>query len=759
MSQSACQREEKLTNAGSSLSSSARLRMEARLAEANLERIRKEEELNLQSLALIAEQELKKIESKRTLLRAEAEVDAAHIRADAASTCEEDRSSFTTPAPPLSANTKVGDYLESLVVAVPTDNGKNEAPTLAQAPMEPYLRHGSLLNPSLAEMEENLPTQEKVYQPTILNSCSMPLALTTEETALRPPPGLPFPTAFDGFVAPAPTSDSLFPFERYGHLYTPVTSRIASECQSAAVRGATTNSVEQQLNPVILAGAGHQYPSPAVISQSVRHEQSLPRLTSATSGAAPACGPAAPATMAPAYGPAAPATTAPAYGPAAPPTMAPAYGPATSATATPAFGPATLFNSFGRQHQHREIGLGDPFTMEGNRRRNDTGNVGSQSSGEFCSLNDVAKLLVRCKGSAPTSVMAKFDGNSLNYHKFIQQVEDRILSIYRDCDPGHALHFLLESTTGRAHRLISSCVMFSPERGLKEALDLLYKTFGSPQVSVQVFIDSVCNGDTISNTEISLENFYSDLVNCKIGLEASGAQNILNAVSTAEKVFMRFPHNLRESFAKMALERGFEVDVVPFDLFIEFVEQRRRLLCSRFGRLLLPPRGKSTPPTKFGQKTQTNLIHSNSGRDTPQVNVKLVPKGDELAACRCCDARNNLIFRCEVFSQKPTAERLQLVRQKRLCFNCLKGSHVVKDCPSKARCRECAGKHHSLLHSPASNTERKEEPGKRGSTITTSTSAVTSVSARSGTAGTRLQVIPVCVINNVTGVCKRRFAF
>ena len=101
----------------------------------------------------------------------------------------------------------------------------------------------------------------------------MPLALTTEETALRRPPGLPFPTAFYGFVAPAPTSDSLFPFERYGLLYTPVTSRIASECQSAAVRGATTNSVEQQLNPVILAGAGHQYSSPAVISQSVRHEQ------------------------------------------------------------------------------------------------------------------------------------------------------------------------------------------------------------------------------------------------------------------------------------------------------------------------------------------------------------------------------------------------------------------------------------------------------------------------------------------------------
>ena len=88
------------------------------MAEANFERIRKEEELNLQSLALIAEQELKKIESKRTLLKAE--VYAAHIRADAVSTCEEGRSSSTALlAPPLSANKKVGDYLESLAVSVP----------------------------------------------------------------------------------------------------------------------------------------------------------------------------------------------------------------------------------------------------------------------------------------------------------------------------------------------------------------------------------------------------------------------------------------------------------------------------------------------------------------------------------------------------------------------------------------------------------------------------------------------------------------
>ena len=106
---------------------------------------------------------------RRTLLRAE--VEAAHIRADAAITCEENRSSSTAPlVPPFSAYKKVGDYLDSLTVALSTGNGKKEAPTPTQAPVEPYLRHGSLLNPSLVEME-------KTHQPR--------RKLTTDETTTQ----------------------------------------------------------------------------------------------------------------------------------------------------------------------------------------------------------------------------------------------------------------------------------------------------------------------------------------------------------------------------------------------------------------------------------------------------------------------------------------------------------------------------------------------------------------------------------------------
>ena len=146
--------------------------------------------------------------------------------------------------------------------------------------------------------------------------------------------------------------------------------------------------------------------------------------------------------------------------------------------------------------------------------------------------------------------------------------------------------------------------MLSTEKGLREALHLLHKAFGSSQVAVKSYIDSVCCGDTILNTEMVLEEFYFDLVNCKVVLEAAGAHNLLNAASTAERIFMRLPDALKERFVKLALDRGFDMDVVPFDLFIEFVDYKHRLICSRFGRLLQASSYKSAARFKTGYKAR-----------------------------------------------------------------------------------------------------------------------------------------------------------
>ena len=385
---------------------------------------------------------------------------------------------------------------------------------------------------------------------------------------------------------------------------------------------------------------------------------------------------------------------------------------------------------------------------------------GTGSQGELgCGLNDLARMLVRCRGSESTLDSDKFDGNPLKYYQFIRQVEDRILNVYRGTDPGHALHLLLDATKGRAHKLIASCVMLSPDRALNEALQLLHKAFGSPQVAVRAFINSVCEGGVISHSEVGLEDFYSCLINCKIVLEAAGAGRLLNAASTAERIFMRLPHNLQMGFARLALERGFDMDVVPFELFIEYVDQEHKLLCSRFGRLLKQSRHKVDAK---GYKARANLIQTPADNDRNAVprtpsNESFLPK------CNYCDAVGHSVARCEIFQKQSCAARKQFVQQKCLCFNCLRKGHGVKDYPSKSRCRKCNGRHHTLIHRDDGGTTSKSSESTASvrddlsPSVNATTSSVQSALIRKD-AATRLQVIPVCVINNITGDCKDTLA-
>ena len=45
-------------------------------------------------------------------------------------------------------------------------------------------------------------------------------------------------------------------------------------------------------------------------------------------------------------------------------------------------------------------------------------------------------------------------------------------------------------------------------------------------------------------------------------LEAAGAGSLLNAASTSEGVFSRFPKHFQERFAELVLKRGYDMDVV-----------------------------------------------------------------------------------------------------------------------------------------------------------------------------------------------------
>lgn len=66
--------------------------------------------------------------------------------------------------------------------------------------------------------------------------------------------------------------------------------------------------------------------------------------------------------------------------------------------------------------------------------------------------------------------------------------------------------------------------------------------------------------------------------------------------------------------------------------------------------------------------------------------------------CFNCNG-NHSIFKCEAFLGLTPAERSNKVKQLRLCFNCLRKNHFLRQCKSFHSCRHCHKKHNTLLHS------------------------------------------------------------
>ena len=76
------------------------------------------------------------------------------------------------------------------------------------------------------------------------------------------------------------------------------------------------------------------------------------------------------------------------------------------------------------------------------------------------------------------------------------------------------------------------------------------------------------------------------------------------------------------------------------------------------------------------------------------MNVQLKKNYGECGLCK----GNHRLIQCEKFNQLTPEESKEKVMSLRLCLNCFSPHHFVRECTKASSCRQCHGKHHSLLH-------------------------------------------------------------
>ncbi|KAM7352871.1 uncharacterized protein ACRADG_005225 isoform 1-T3 [Cochliomyia hominivorax] len=66
---------------------------------------------------------------------------------------------------------------------------------------------------------------------------------------------------------------------------------------------------------------------------------------------------------------------------------------------------------------------------------------------------------------------------------------------------------------------------------------------------------------------------------------------------------------------------------------------------------------------------------------------------------KCCLCHHyHTLRKCLKFKRLNVTEKLKIVKKNHYCENCLAYSHLINRCRNTDRCRQCGGRHHSLLH-------------------------------------------------------------
>ena len=104
-------------------------------------------------------------------------------------------------------------------------------------------------------------------------------------------------------------------------------------------------------------------------------------------------------------------------------------------------------------------------------------------------------------------------------------------------------------------------------------------------------------------------------------------------------------------------------------------------------------------------KGEPERKHSSNPPSKRPARLSYVANTNE--TCVACKKANHPLYSCKSFQARLHERKKGVVKDSKLCLNCLGSGHFVKECPSLQRCKKGHQPHHSLLHIHSKSENRK----------------------------------------------------
>ena len=136
------------------------------------------------------------------------------------------------------------------------------------------------------------------------------------------------------------------------------------------------------------------------------------------------------------------------------------------------------------------------------------------------------------------------------------------------------------------------------------------------------------------------------------------------------------------------------------------------------------PKTRNGDPAKHSYEKFENNSHSDIDKkkacdnNSNSVNNPK-PYSTITRSCVLCSMSNHTLEDCAKFKDMTMSSRVELVRNKGLCFNCLIPRHMSRDCRRWSRCTLCSRKHATLLHPPTTDDSNSTNKGVNAAVVGT----------------------------------------
>ena len=300
---------------------------------------------------------------------------------------------------------------------------------------------------------------------------------------------------------------------------------------------------------------------------------------------------------------------------------------------------------------------------------------------------DGATPLVRgAKVKLPKITLPRFSGDPVKWVSFWDSYKSAIHtnSELSEVDKFNYLRSLLDHT---AFDAIAGLTLSSAN--YQQAVDILCKRFGNKQVIISKHMDTLMHMDPIPSDRHlrDLRRLYDHTESHVRSLKSLGIESASYGALLSPVLLTKLPPDLRLIVSRKVSDSDLDMDA----LLTAFEEE-------------LTARERANP--QLSRRGQEKPRHSASTLFSGSQHAKTDPQ-----CCYCQQSHPST----SCTSVTNPLDRKQSLKTSGRCFNCLRRSHVSRNCKSMSRCQKCNRKHHTSIcdagPSQSPSTVRPSEPG------------------------------------------------